>query len=91
MAIYCVVYDLKKQGQNYNGLIEKLKSFGSNSLHLQGSVWLVSTSGSAVALRDYLTPAIDSNDSLAVFGLTKEYAWKGLGAAAASWIKQNLG
>lgn len=62
MAVYCVSYDLNKQGQNYNALYDELKM--TDNQHILGSTWLVSTRENATQLRDRLRQRLDNNDSL---------------------------
>ena len=89
MAAYIVTYDLHKEGQNYDCLIEKLKSYGTH-WHMQRSVWIVATNQTAVQIRDKLKPCLDSNDKLFVGRLSGEAAWHGYGKKISDWITKNL-
>ena len=89
MAMYVVTYDLLKQGQNYNCLIQKLKTYPIH-WHAQGSVWFVKSSLSATAIRDSLSTCLDANDKLIVARLNGEAAWIGYGADVNQWIKNNF-
>lgn len=89
MSTFVVTYDLMKQGQNYTCIISKLKSYGTY-WHLQGSVWLIETSQSAVQVREYLTPCLDANDKLMVARLEGEAAWSGYDDASGQWMKDRL-
>ena len=89
MATYIVTYDLHAKGQNYDCIHQKLKSYGTN-WHVQGSVWLIQTSQSAVQVRDYLSTCLDSNDKLLVAKLSGEAAWKGYSQKVTDWIKARL-
>jgi CRISPR/Cas system-associated endoribonuclease Cas2 len=83
-----ITYDLKKSGQNYEGVIEAIKSFGSWA-RVQGSVWYVKTTLSASAVRDSLLKHIDSNDSLFVTDATNnDAAWYGLTDEVSDYLKQ---
>lgn len=64
MAVYCVSYDLNKQGQNYNALYDELKK--TDCLHILGSTWLVSSNESANQLSSRLQKVMDTNDRLFV-------------------------
>ena len=84
MPVYSVTYDLKKQGQNYDGLIEKLESL--NSFKYQQSAWLVNSSLSANGVSDLLYPLIDSNDWLLVIEVkNNKHGW----LPKSSWGKIN--
>ncbi|PCI49384.1 MAG: CRISPR-associated protein Cas2 [Oceanospirillales bacterium] len=83
-----ITYDLKKSGQNYEGVIEAIKSFGGWA-RVQGSVWYVKTTLSASAVRDSLLRHIDSNDSLFVTDATNnDAAWYGLTDEVSDYLKQ---
>ena len=90
MSTILIGYDLNKTGQDYNDLIEKIKSLGAWWHHLD-STWIVKTNQSAVAVRDMLGPLIDSNDELLVIDITGDAAaWKGFNERGSKWLKDNL-
>lgn len=90
MNTLLVAYDLNKTGQNYDDLIDALKSY-SKWWHYLDSTWLIRTSGSAVNVRDDLKKHIDSNDELLVINVTGDAAaWAGFSAKASQWMKDNL-
>jgi len=89
MATYIVAYDLHKHGQDYAGIINKLKSYGTY-WHCQGSVWLIVSSKSAEQVRDDLLTALDGNDKLVVIKLDREAAWKGYNKEISDWLQKNL-
>lgn len=64
MPDYVVSYDLTRPGQNYPELWKALESLGGKRVLL--SQWAVHAKGPAEALRDWLTPHIDSTDRLLV-------------------------
>lgn len=66
--LYLVTYDLRKSGQNYDGLIDAIKSY--SCVHPMQSVWFIKTSASAKSINDKLKPYIDSNDSLFITEIT---------------------
>ena len=75
MAVYIVTYDLKKFGQNYTCVTDKLNKLKAH--HAQGSVWFVSTTSTETDLRDHLQPCLDANDELFVALLTSG-RWAGV-------------
>ena len=89
MASYVVTHDLHKEGQNYDCLTKKLKKYGTY-FHIQGSVWIISSSDSAGQIRDNLKPCLDSNDKLFVGKLTGEAAWYGYAKSDTDWLKKHL-
>ncbi|MCC8555460.1 hypothetical protein [Xanthomonas hortorum] len=91
MAIYMIGYDLNRQGQNYSGLIEKIKEIANGYWHHLDSTWLISHAGSAAVIRDALKPFIDSNDELLVVKLAQgDAAWSGFNTAGSDWLRNNL-
>ncbi|WP_254910691.1 hypothetical protein [Klebsiella pneumoniae] len=58
MAIYCVTYDLKAPGRNYDEVFDYLKNF-TYCKHLE-SFWLIDTTLTAAQLRDGLKSRVDS-------------------------------
>lgn len=89
MKPYVVTYDLHRPGQQYQTLIQQLESFNTR-WRVQQSVWIVATSLAAAAVRDKLTPHLDSNDKLIVAGLDGEAAWRGYGEDVTKWLKSIL-
>lgn len=91
MATLLVGYDLNKPGQNYEGLIERLKNVGTNWWHHLDSTWLIKTTMSTVELRDDLARFIDSGDELFVVDVTaRAAAWIGFNERGSQWLKDNL-
>jgi hypothetical protein len=90
LSTLLVGYDLNKPAQDYPGLIDYLKSFGTWWHHLD-STWLVQTSMTAAELRDALRPYLDSDDELLVVNVTGDAAaWRGFSDKASQWLKDNL-
>ena len=85
-----VGYDLNKAGQNYDKLIDALKSNYDNWWHYLDSTWLIKTTKTAVEVRDELQTFIDRNDELLVAELTGTAAWYGFTDRASVWLKSNL-
>ncbi|MCA2391217.1 CRISPR-associated protein Cas2 [Lactococcus sp. NH2-7C] len=74
MKSIIISYDLNNSGKNYDGLIQKIKSY-PNWGKINESVWHINTDDSCKQVRDNLLSAIDNDDSLFVGGLTGEGAW----------------
>jgi hypothetical protein len=72
VAIFIVCYDLKKIGQNYDCITEKLEKLPY--CHAQGSVWFVDYSGDTSQLRTHLQPCLDENDILFVDLVSNKWA-----------------
>jgi hypothetical protein len=64
MAKFMIAYDLKKSGQNYTCITDKLKAM--NAFHSQGSVWLYKGETNCKVIRDHLKGCLDENDELMV-------------------------
>lgn len=91
MKTYLISYDLDKPGQDYTGIIARLKELGASKILF--SEWVLRNEATAVAIRDDLKRFIDPTDMLLVVALTGEAAWtklmitddafrRGIGAAA---------
>lgn len=89
MTNYLIAYDLSKPGQNYDDLIEHLKSYGTYA-HVQKSVWIVASDGSAESVRDAATAYMDANDKIFVVALGREAAWRGASTEITDWLKSTL-
>lgn len=89
MAVYCVSYDLKKSGQNYQELYKQLEA-SDGYWHYLDSTWLVYTSESADQLSARLCEAIDQNDRLLVIKVVQpSQGW--LPEDAWDWITKHVG
>ena len=86
---YLISYDLRKPGRNYSSLYSAIKSYGTYA-HVLESVWSISTSRSAVEVRDHLAQHLDQNDDLIVITASAPGAWKGLSQELTDWLKENL-
>lgn len=88
MNVFCVSYDLNKSGQDYEGVINELKN-STSWWHYLGSTWLIATNESASTLSERIRKHTDTNDSLLVIRVTKDYAgW--LTEEAWDWIKKHV-
>lgn len=83
--IYSITYDLKKPGQDYDGLYESIKSLGAWWHYLE-STWLVDTQLNADSIYKRLDANIDKNDRLLIVNFGTDYqGW--LDKDAWDWIK----
>lgn len=90
MNTLLIGYDLNASGQDYDSLIEKIKSTGT-WWHGLDSTWLVKSNLSATGMRDLLRGEIDTNDELLVINVTGDSAaWYGFSEEASEWLKNNL-
>lgn len=72
MAIYCVTYDLKTPGTNYESVHNYLKKF--NHCKKLESFWLIDTATDAANIRDDLGKLIDDRDIIFVAELQRHWA-----------------
>lgn len=84
MAIILVTYDLNAPGKNYKPVHEHLKKF--THCKCLESVWLLDTDKTTATIRDELEAKIDSNDSLFVVKLAKN--WAAINFSCAEWLKK---
>lgn len=87
MAIYLITYDLKKPGQQYEALHEKIKNLGSSWWHYLESTWLVDTTLDAAGIWKRLEPVFDKNDRALIVSYGEDHqGW--LPQEAWDWINQ---
>ncbi len=84
--VYCISYDLRNPGRDYNSLTEAIRTYGY-WWHQTGSVWLVATPKSAANVRDELMRHIDQNDKLFVVAIKKDWAGVGFSEEEYNWMK----
>ncbi len=61
---YLISYDLNQPGQDYKNLIAGLQKSGARKVLL--SAWVIDTSWSATAIRDWVVKLTDKNDRVLV-------------------------
>jgi hypothetical protein len=82
-----ISYDLYEPGQNYEAVIEKIKSFGSWA-KVQKSVWYIKTNYSAQQIAKAVWGVMDSSDSLIVIDTTNNTAvWYNLSDEVSKYLK----
>ncbi|GAB3728923.1 hypothetical protein GCM10027594_11000 [Hymenobacter agri] len=84
MAVYCISYDLNKQGQNYNALYEELKN--TDYQHILGSTWLISTNETATQISARLRQRMDNNDSLFISRVNRGESDGWMSTAYWNWL-----
>jgi hypothetical protein len=91
MPAYVIQYDLfKGDRSDYEGLYSALER--SRAVRATESTWFVSTSWSAIEVKDHLRKFIHPDDSISVnvLAVGRGYASNNLSAAARAWVKQHL-
>jgi hypothetical protein len=86
--VLIISYDLVDPGQNYEGLLQGIKSYAW--ARLGGSAYLIYTSDEPVAVRDKLMKLIDKNDKLFVSVVRAPAAWSGMSQDVSDWIRNQL-
>lgn len=87
---YLIGYDLNKTGQNYSGLIEKIREISNGYWHNLDSTWIIKHPGPTAVIRDTLLPYIDKNDELLVISVNREASWYGFPSTGSDWLKNYL-
>jgi hypothetical protein len=83
---YIITYDLNKPGQDYETLIDAIKTY--DYINAMKSTWFIRTSLSASDIRDHLNPLIDSSDSIFISEITQNWAcW--LKKAVIDWLNKD--
>lgn len=90
MAVHWVNYDLNKSGQDYDKLIEYLKSHEGWAKPVRSS-YFVKTSLSAVELRTQIQQHVDSNDAVLVVQVNNA-SWGSLNIPkeVTDWMQKQL-
>jgi hypothetical protein len=87
MSTALITYDLRKPGQNYQPLWDRLEALGA--IRVLESVWAVKTAATAAAIRDDLQRYIDPNDGLVVARIASA-AWRNLIGQSGQTLKRML-
>jgi hypothetical protein len=85
MTVFIVTYDLKKPGQSYEPLWKRLAAW--KAVRALESTWFISTTSSAVELRDDLKRYVDENDRLFV-GALGACAWHNIMGNSGDVLRQ---
>jgi len=86
--IFCVSYDLRVPGRDYEDLHKSIKSFGI-WWHQTESVWFVESDKAPTQIRDFLKQNIDSNDKLFVIQVARNWAGVGFSNDEYDWLKNH--
>jgi hypothetical protein len=90
MKSYLITYDLIKEGQNYESVIESIKSISpDNWWHCLLSTWIVKSDLTAGDILSIIRPNMDDNDKIFIVLLERESAWY-LEDECSDWLKENL-
>lgn len=82
-----ISYDLNDPGQNYDRVIESIKSLGEWA-KIHYSYWYVNSELSASQACDAVSAVMDHNDSLYVVDATNNHAaWKNLSDKVSNFIR----
>jgi hypothetical protein len=98
MGVYLVGYDLKKgTEEEYEELIETIKTISSDWWHCLDSTWLIVHPGTAVTIRDALKSHLEKpddqklGDKLLVATLSKGAAWtKSFPDDCRTWLRKHF-
>jgi hypothetical protein len=87
--VYCITYELKSTWQNYTQFYEAIKSSGV-WWHQSGNIWFISSSNTAIYIRDYLKTFMADGDKIFVIKCDKNWAGFGYNQDEYDWLKSNL-
>jgi hypothetical protein len=92
MSVYLIGYDLRNpQGttRDYKILHRAIEALGEY-WHCLYSTWIIKTDDSADAIRDFLEPVIEANDSLLVVKLAGDTSLTGFDSDFTTWLNKSL-
>jgi hypothetical protein len=90
LTTYIVDYDLRKPGQKYDALFEKLK--GYPWCHQLKSSWLIVTGKTASQLLDDLRTVMDANDLIFVGKVSGTNDWSSYNTSKVNtWLNGHMG
>ena len=89
MSTYIINYDLVKPGQNYDRLIEAIKSY-QQVRHPLESCWIIVSSQTPESIINYLKQFTDINDKILVAKVGAPAAWIGMYETTTAWLQANL-
>lgn len=91
MSMLLIGYDLRKSGQNYGPLIDRIKQHES-WWHDLDSTWFIITDLSAKQVADDLLTYMDANDKLLVLDVSDSHiaSVRGLSPEGEQWFRDNL-
>ena len=87
--VYFVSYDLSEGSPKDYSVVEVALESCGEAKRFQGSVWLLSSDLSAVAIRDTIKPYLDGTDTLFVGELGR--GWAGWRTKLQAWIGEHRG
>jgi len=88
--VHLITYDLKSPNdtpEDYQRVIDGLKSAYGTWCHLEKSVWLVSTDQSSSEVRDVIKKFMNSSDVLFVAKLSGNWGSYNLTSKRTDWLK----
>ncbi len=84
-----ITYDLSEPERNYEGLLKKIKSYGTWARITESSYAIVTTKDTET-VRDELLKLLDDNDKIYVGLLSAPAAWYGLPDSVSNWLQKYL-
>lgn len=91
MKTYLICYDLNKEGQNYQKLIEEIKAITDIYWHHLDSTWIIRSEANAKTICNQLKKYMDSNDELLVSEITKSSCdWTGFNKRGTDWLEKYI-
>lgn len=73
MKTYIITYDLNKEGQNYQWLINKIQEY--KYIHPMKSVFFIKSNSTSTEINNILLDYIDTNDRLFISEVTSNRNW----------------
>lgn len=88
VPIYMLSYDLNKEGKDYEGLYDALKTFPR--LHVLDSTWYIESDWMSSEIMMLLLPHIDTDDRVVISQITKNTTVQNLTPEENEWLRTRL-
>ena len=85
MGVFLISYDLIDE-KDYKAIHDRIKTY-NRSAHILESAWLISSSQSAIEIRDHIYRSTDNDDKIFVCRLSGNWSTKNVDIEINDWLK----
>ena len=88
-SFYVIAYDLRKPGQDYDRMEDKINEL-EDQIKILETTWIVKTTQTAHEIYDLVEPALDRNDRIFIAPINLATSWGYLNTEIATWINARI-